>query len=594
MADDLRRRILNINRPESDEALNGHAVDSEHVPLSPVTENASHSPDSFGIKFSVGSKVSDDNLHARVGPNPPSHSGVLSVKPGNYDMVRDLQIQTLTAKAETLKAEYLECVDKELDTLINKFVSEAVPKSELAVHHVAYTGTASPGMRRGDKSGELLRKEFVARNSYLTDLFEIPHINTIQSIFIAVLIIFAANTIISDIFDHGTIGVDYKVWLHAFAQLPSVVMFWLAMQASTLFVVYWGITFWAKNRQKSEQIDLFDKFWLLIYTGYLLIFLVVPAWFIMHFELPPGSAGIVVGEQVRMLMKTHAFVREKIPDVIKLTVAQHPDPAPDFHRYLYFQYIPTLVYRDNYPRIKAVRWNLVLKNFAQFLGGVLYCNYVYIRFCIPAFRNFNREHVSVGVFLKAIFDAILPGSLHFMVIFYAFLHAWMNAFGEMLRFADRLFYRDWWNSTTFSNYYRTWNIVVHDWLYSYVYVDIVNLLGQSYRTTAMLVTFLLSAVVHEYLMCCLLRMFYPVIFVLFAVFGVWMVFVTKTKSSHAWNVVMWLSIFLGQGVLMTLYGSEYYARLNCPPTTDNFWDKVIPRSWMCYVWHPTLNYTTEA
>lgn len=31
--------------------------------------------------------------------------------------------------------------------------------------------------------------------------------------------------------------------------------------------------------------------------------------------------------------------------------------------------------------------------------------------------------------------------------------------------------QDWWNSTSFSNYYRTWNVVVHDWLYSYVYQD---------------------------------------------------------------------------------------------------------------------------
>lgn len=70
----------------------------------------------------------------------------------------------------------------------------------------------------------------------------------------------------------------------------------------------------------------------------------------------------------------------------------------------------------------------------------------------------------------------------------------------MLRFADRMFYKvisrvvlstvtwrilffnifqnylfffkqDWWNSTSFANYYRTWNVVVHDWLYCYVYRD---------------------------------------------------------------------------------------------------------------------------
>ena len=88
--------------------------------------------------------------------------------------------------------------------------------------------------------------------------------------------------------------------------------------------------------------------------------------------------------------------------------------------------------------------------------------------------------------------------LSFYIIsgFFAILHSWLNAFAEMLRFADRLFYKvrsipycyhasaiqqsrdfivlmmqDWWNSSSFSSYYRTWNVVVHDWLYTYIYKD---------------------------------------------------------------------------------------------------------------------------
>ncbi|CAF4985456.1 unnamed protein product, partial [Rotaria socialis] len=30
---------------------------------------------------------------------------------------------------------------------------------------------------------------------------------------------------------------------------------------------------------------------------------------------------------------------------------------------------------------------------------------------------------------------------------------------------------DWWTATSWSSYYRTWNIVVHDWLYTYIYRD---------------------------------------------------------------------------------------------------------------------------
>lgn len=48
-----------------------------------------------------------------------------------------------------------------------------------------------------------------------------------------------------------------------------------------------------------------------------------------------------------------------------------------------------------------------------------------------------QEHVKFETFMKSIFDCILPGSLNLLVVFYSFLHAWMNAFAEMLRFAVR-------------------------------------------------------------------------------------------------------------------------------------------------------------
>ena len=40
-----------------------------------------------------------------------------------------------------------------------------------------------------------------------------------------------------------------------------------------------------------------------------------------------------------------------------------------------------------------------------------------------------------------------------------------------------LFFQDWWNSTSFANYYRTWNVVVHDWLFYYGYRDFLWVSG---------------------------------------------------------------------------------------------------------------------
>ena len=53
--------------------------------------------------------------------------------------------------------------------------------------------------------------------------------------------------------------------------------------------------------------------------------------------------------EVRFIMKGHAFVREKAGQVIE-KAATKEEPTIEFSNYLYFQFVPTLVYRDKYPR----------------------------------------------------------------------------------------------------------------------------------------------------------------------------------------------------------------------------------------------------
>uniref|UniRef100_A0A1A8EAW1 Sterol O-acyltransferase 2 n=1 Tax=Nothobranchius kadleci TaxID=1051664 RepID=A0A1A8EAW1_NOTKA len=182
----------------------------------------------------------------------------------------------------------------------------------------------------------------------------------------------------------------------------------------------------------------------------------------------------------------------------------------------------------------------------------------------------------------AVFHSILPGIMLLLLCFFAFLHCWLNLFGELLRFADRMFYKDWWNSTSFANYYRTWNVVVHDWLYYYGYRDFLWLSNRRFRAAAMLSVFIVSAVVHEYALAMGFGFFYPVMFLLFAVFGVAFNFTMNDKrQSPLFNVIMWACLFLGQGVQVCLYCQEWYAQIHCPRTGDGFWELVMPRSWSC-------------
>ncbi|GAV02743.1 hypothetical protein RvY_13270 [Ramazzottius varieornatus] len=500
---------------------------------------------------------------------------------------------TVRKKAENIKKKYVQKFDQDLTDLLDE-VFAAVDVNGINVTEGMSGVPSFSSPPPSTKRGEIIRKEFKARPSVLTELFEIPHIQTIQYVFIAILILFAVNSVLQDLLSYGTIGVDFHIWTWAFGKFTYVLTFWMGMQLTALLGVYASLQYWATSRLTSKSQNLYDYVWLGLYIAYQLSFAAIPLSFVLYTQLPPASTSIVVAEQIRFMMKSHAFVREKVGEVLTAPSGASVQHLFLFKNYVYFQFVPTLVYRDSYPRNKVIRWNFVLKNFGLVAGALAYTYYIFVRFCMPVFRNFNREHVNLKTFVKSIFDCVLPGSLNLLVVFYSFLHAWMNAFAEMTRFADRLFYRDWWNSTTFSNYYRTWNGVVHDWLYTYVYSDLYRLLGQRGRNVALLVTFMLSALVHEYIICCLLRIFYPVMFVLFGGIGVWMMFFTQRKSSRPWNVFMWFGLFLGQGIFLCLYSSEYYARFNCPPTTDNMaLDVIIPRSWNCYILQPVLNYTSS-
>lgn len=490
---------------------------------------------------------------------------------------KGVNMQKIRDKAAKLKSDLLENFERQLQDVVEDFVQE-VEKIEQSptVNGVPNT--------RSRKNGESSGKVFIARRSILSELLEISHIRTIYHIFVAILIVFMLNTLVCDFMDQGRVVLDFQLIMYSFGKFPLVMSIWFTMASSTSLIVYPLFQYWAYNRRPGKAY-WFDYSWLLLYIIYQLIFLVLPVKTIHTHNIPAASSVVIVTEQVRLIMKAHAFVRENIPKAIAYDKSKWKVgddlPCPDFSKYLYFLFAPTLIYRDSYPRNPGpVRWNYVVSNFAQVLASLFYIYYIFERFCIPAFRNFDREFVTPRRLIVSVFGSMLPGTLVLFIAFFAILHSWLNAFAEMLRFSDRLFYKDWWNSSSFANYYRTWNVVVHDWLYSYVYKDITLLLGGSYRGVAMASVFLLSAIVHEYILSVAFGFIYPVLFTMFAGAGFAFIFL-PSKSQRSGNVFMWVALFIGNGMLMCLYSMEWYARTSCPAISDSFLDYLIPRSWMC-------------
>ncbi|KAH0629038.1 hypothetical protein JD844_010792 [Phrynosoma platyrhinos] len=172
-------------------------------------------------------------------------------------------------------------------------------------------------------------------------------------------------------------------------------------------------------------------------------------------------------------MKSHSFLREIVPPLLRARSNDGKMQPPQFSTYLYFLFCPALIFRESYPRTPCVRWRYVIENFAKFLGCIFYGSYILKCLCIPVFSNMNKEPLTLRTLVLSVFSAILPVLYLVLLMSFSFFHCWLNAFAEVLRFADRTFYKDWWNATSLSVFYRTWNVVVHDWLYYYIYQDLL-------------------------------------------------------------------------------------------------------------------------
>ncbi|XP_043268457.1 sterol O-acyltransferase 1 [Venturia canescens] len=438
--------------------------------------------------------------------------------------------------------------------------------------------------RKRVESGILPEKEFIRRNSVLTDLYEIKHFRTIYNIFVMILIVILLHTVIHDVLHTGSVYLGWKLVWRGFAKLSIVIEVWLMMLVST-FAVYSCFNYWAQRRTdmtpKSIKRKVWDSGWLVLFVVYQITLLILPAQIIIWENLPPISRVIILTETVRMAMKMHAYVRSVAPVV--LSYKPHSDDEqlklPDFSTFLYFHFAPTLIYRETYPRTTEIRWRFVLWHLFEVVLVIFNMAFIFERHLIPPFEEFGKHPFELRSFVLSIYGTFFPSILVFVSGFYCLLHAWMNAAAEVTRFGDRLFYKDWWNSTTYGTFYKRWNVVVHDWLYTYIYKDIYEIVMPGNRFIPAWTVFFVSALFHEYIIGVAFHLFLPMMLVQFGIIGFLLVFLRLGKS---WgNIFLWFSLCTGSGLMISFYSIEYFARVNCPKRLDGLTDLFLPRSYTC-------------
>ncbi|KAH9219870.1 MBOAT, membrane-bound O-acyltransferase family-domain-containing protein [Leptodontidium sp. 2 PMI_412] len=165
----------------------------------------------------------------------------------------------------------------------------------------------------------------------------------------------------------------------------------------------------------------------------------------------------------------------------------------------YFWWAPTLVYQPVYPRTAKIRWVFVGKRMAEVFGLNAFMWIASAQYAAPVLRNSLEEIANLN--LVSILERLMKLSTISLVIwlagFFALFQSFLNALAEVMKFGDREFYTDWWNSPSVGVYWRTWNKPVYQFMKRHVFSPLI---GRGWSTgSASIAVFVFSGVLHEIL-----------------------------------------------------------------------------------------------
>uniref|UniRef100_A0A673MXK5 O-acyltransferase n=1 Tax=Sinocyclocheilus rhinocerous TaxID=307959 RepID=A0A673MXK5_9TELE len=305
------------------------------------------------------------------------------------------------------------------------------------------------------------------------------------------------------------------------------------------------------TERKLAMGSISEKVGLLIYIFNLTIILCFPMVVVLKLpSITPVGGAFALGVYTILFLKLYSY-----KDVNRWCRERTQAKARNMY---YFVFAPTLCYELNFPRSESIRMGFLLRRLFEmtyFISNVLS---IVFQWMVPIIRSSMKplQEMDYSRMTERLLRLAVPNHLLWLIFFYWFFHSSMNFVAELLRFGDREFYRDWWNSETITFFWQNWNIPVHKWCLRHFYKPLLRrgagkLLSQS-------AVFFASAFFHEYLVSVPLRMFR-----LWAFMGMmaqlplaW--FVARFLRGNYGNAAVWLSLIIGQPIAVLMYVHDYY------------------------------------
>lgn len=234
----------------------------------------------------------------------------------------------------------------------------------------------------------------------------------------------------------------------------------------------------------------------------------------------------------------------------------------DARRLIYFMMAPTLCYQLSYPRNSSIRFVWIAKRLVEYvlilgLEFVIWLQYYQPQLDVLVANIQAGNYTYLGL-ISSMLELSVPTILMWIGGFYMLFQVHLNILAELLRFADRRFYEDWWNCRTINEYWRLWNLPVHRWCVRHVYNPLLKK-GYS-KEIANISVFFVSAIGHEYVVSI------PLGFLSFFAFLAMMLQapmqiiemrinkILKIENSQLGNVSFWVTVcVVGEPICIAIY-----------------------------------------
>lgn len=193
-----------------------------------------------------------------------------------------------------------------------------------------------------------------------------------------------------------------------------------------------------------------------------------------------------------------AYVQSDTPDTLPALYQSCPYPRNiNFGNLCYFWWAPTLIYQPVYPRSAEVRPLFVFKRISEafLLSVVIWVTTA--QYAVPLLQNSLDDVSKLRGFniLERVMKLSTISLVCWLAGFFALFQSFLNALAEVMRFGDREFYGDWWNSTDVRSYWTSWNKPVTHFMKRHIYSPMV---GRGVNpVVAQVLTFLFSGILHE-------------------------------------------------------------------------------------------------